>query len=133
MAIADLVVRVTWMAPPESMTARLPLRRSRYVPAVIPVVTVASSVLEPPLIATKPLSPRENAIALAPLSHQWLMSVPATTWRKLTMLRIERSRCSQTHCPIVAVSRLDAHVTFTVHPFASDGGPIEFPAGQSNA
>src|SRR5213075_2831344 len=92
----------------------------------MPVTMVVSSAVFSLLIATKPLSPRENAIALAPLSHQWLMSAPATTWRKLTIFRIDGSRCSQTHCPAVAVSRLDAHVTGNVQPFASEGGPREF-------
>src|SRR5690348_9245007 len=84
-------------------------------------------------MATNPLFPREKAIALAPLSHQWLMSVPATTRRKRTMFLIAGSRCSHTHSPSTAVSRLDAQVTFTVQPLASEGGPIEFSSGQSNA
>src|SRR5216117_1341321 len=43
------------------------------------------------------------------------------------MFRMYGSRCSHTHWPIVAVSRLDAHVTSFVLPPASDGGPIMFP------
>src|ERR1051325_6108371 len=85
------------------------------------------------LIATNPLSPREKAIALAPSSHQWFWSVPATTRRKLTMFRTYGSRCSHTHFPISAVSRLEEQVTGRVHPSASEGGPIEFPPGQLNA
>src|SRR5712691_13485200 len=99
----------------------------------MPVATVAVTAALPTLMATKPLSPREKAIALAPVSHQWLMSVPATTRRKLTMFRMAGSRCSHTHSPIIAVSRLDAHVTALVQPLASDGGPIALPAGQVNA
>src|SRR5258705_11473022 len=95
----------------------------------MPVVTVTASRVAAPLMATKPLSPRVNAIALAPSSHQWFTSVPATTLRKATMLRIDGSRCSHTHWPIVAVSRLEAQVTAVVQPLASDGGPMEFPAG----
>ena len=101
-------------------------------PGGIPVATVAATGALSRLMATKPLLPREKARALAPLSHQWLMSVPATTRRKLTMFRRNGSRCSHTHWPIVAVSRLGAQVTSLVQPSASDGGPIEFPAGQSN-
>ncbi|OLC42555.1 MAG: hypothetical protein AUI89_02600 [Gemmatimonadetes bacterium 13_1_40CM_3_65_8] len=67
------------MAPVASTTTVFALKRSWYVPAVIAVVTAVSTVPVPPLMATKPLSPREKAIAFAPLSHQWLMSVPATT------------------------------------------------------
>src|SRR5947207_12673214 len=99
----------------------------------MPVVTVVSSAVEPLLIATNPLVPREKAIALAPLSHQWFTSAPATRWRKLTIFKIEGSRCSQTHVPVVAVSRLDAQDTAVVQPLASDGGPIALPDGQSNA
>src|SRR5207249_1114857 len=97
------------------------------------VTTSAATVPCSLLMATKPLSPRENAIALVPSSHQWLTSVPATTRRKPTMFRIYGSRCSQTHCPIVAVSRLEAQVTLLVLPAASEGGPVEFPAGHANA
>src|SRR2546426_2497384 len=97
----------------------------------MPVVIVVSRPVVSLLIATKPLSPRENAMEFAPLSHQWLMSLPATMWRKLTIFRIEGSRCSQTQ-PTLAVSRLDAHVTAVVQPFASDGGPSEFSEGQLN-
>src|SRR5882762_5800336 len=99
----------------------------------MPVVTVTARAGLLPLIATNPLSPRENAMALAPSSHQWFTSVPATTLRNPTMRSIERSRCSHTHWPTVAVSKLDAHVTAVVQPLASDGGPIAFPAGQVKA
>src|SRR5258705_6873162 len=98
----------------------------------MPVVTVVSRPVVPLLIATNPLLPRENAIALAPLSHQWFTSVPATTWRKLTIFRIDGSRCSQTHSPPPAVSRLDAQETAGGQPFAAQGGPSEFCAGQLN-
>src|SRR5712691_5694856 len=98
----------------------------------MPVVIVVSRPVVSLLIATKPLSPRENAIAFAPLSHQWLISLPATMWRKLTIFRIEGSRCSQTHWPAAAVSRLEAQVTAVVQPFGSDGGPSEFSEGQWN-
>ena len=98
----------------------------------MPVVTVVSRPVVPLLMATNPLLPRENAIALAPLSHQWFTSVPATTWRKLTIFKIEGSRCSQTHWPIPAVSRLEAQTTGVVQPVASEGGPSEFCAGQLN-
>src|SRR2546421_9756717 len=120
------------MAWLESICTGLPAIRSRYVPAAIPVVIVVSGPVVSLLLATKPLSPRESAIAFAPLSHQWLMSLPATTWRKLTIFRIDGSRCSQTHWPPAAVSRLDAQVTAVVQPFASDGGPSEFSEGQLN-
>src|SRR5258707_4095106 len=99
----------------------------------MPVVMVVSRPTVSLLIATKPLAPRENAIAFAPLSHQWLMSVPATTWRKPTMFRIDGSRCSHTHWPTVAVSRLAAQLTAVVQPFASDGGPIELTDRQLNS
>src|SRR5712691_2837153 len=98
----------------------------------MPVVIVVSRPVVSLLIATNPLVPRENAIAFAPLSHQWLMSLPATTWRKLTIFEIEGSRCSQTHWPAPAVSRLEAQVTGSVQPYGSDGGPSEFCDGQSN-
>src|SRR5258706_7376884 len=97
------------------------------------VATVVSRTVAPLLIATNPLVPRENAIAFAPLSHQWLMSVPATTWRKPTMFRIDGSRCSHTHWPTVAVSRLAAQLTAVVQPLASDGRPIELPPRQMHA
>src|SRR5439155_26188465 len=103
---------------------RLPEIKSRYVPGAMPVVMVVSWVLGSLLIATKPWAPREKAIALAPLSHQLLIFVPATTCRKLTICRIDGSRCSHTQCPIVAVSRLAAQVTAVVQPFASEGGPM---------
>src|SRR2546422_5801291 len=93
---------------------------------------VVSTPLVSLLIATKPLSPRENAIAFAPLSHQWLMSLPATMWRKLTIFKIDGSRCSQTHWPAAAVSRLDAQVTAVVQPFPPDGGPRDVSQGPLN-
>src|SRR4029077_7053159 len=99
----------------------------------MPVASVVSTTLLSRLIATNPLAPRENAMALAPSSHQWLTSVPATSFRKATMPRIDGSRCSHTHAPSLAVSRLDAHVTGSVQPLASEGGPMEFSAGQLNA
>src|SRR5207247_6953820 len=102
-------------------------------PGGIPVAIVVSTTALSRLMATNPLSPRENAIAFSPLSHQWLRSVPATVLRNATMRRMEGSRCSHTHRPIAAVSRLEAQVTAVVQPFASEGGPMEFPAGQSNA
>jgi hypothetical protein len=84
-------------------------------------------------MATNPSVPRAKAIARAPLSHQFVIAVPATTLRKPTMVLIEGSRCSQTHSPMTAVSREVAQVTGCVHPLASDGGPIELPPGQSKA
>src|SRR5206468_4164415 len=112
---------------------RPPVSRSQYVPGAKPVGTVTASVVPSRLIATNPLLPRENAIAFAPSSHQLVTSVPATVRRKRTMLRRYGSRCSHTQSPNVAVSRLEAQRTGSVHPFASDGGPIEFPDGQTNA
>src|SRR5258708_11542727 len=97
------------------------------------VATVVSRLVAPLLIATNPLVPREKAMAFAPLSHQWLMSVPATTWRKPTMFRIDGSRCSHTHWPTVAVSRLAAQLTAVGQPFPSDGRPISLPDGPLNA
>src|SRR5258705_1150416 len=96
----------------------------------MPVVTVVSRPVAPLLIATNPLLPRENAIALAPLSHQWFTSVPATMWRKLTIFRIDGSRCSQTHWPAPAVSRVDAQETAVGQAFASEGRPSECLARQ---
>src|SRR5216110_1906660 len=130
--MAGLAVSVRWTACPESICTGVPAIRSRYVPAAIPVVIVVSRLVVSLLIATKPLSPRENAIALAPLSHQWLISLPATTCRKRTMFLMDGSRCSQTHWPALAVSRLVAHVTGNVQPAASEGGPSEFCDGQAN-
>src|SRR6266516_817154 len=120
-------------SPAQAAAISPPVKMSQYVPGGIPVATVVSTPAPSQLMATKPLSPRENAMALVPSSHQWLTSVPATTLRKATMPRMYGSRCSHTHWPTVAVSRLDAHVTAVVQPFASDGGPMEFPAGQSKA
>src|SRR2546430_288834 len=99
----------------------------------MPVAIVVSSGTPSRLMATKPLSPRENATALAPSSHQWFTSLPATSFRKETILRMYGSRCSHTHWPTVAVSRLDAQVTSLVLPFASDGGPKSFPTGPADA
>src|SRR5258706_1674012 len=98
----------------------------------MPVVTVVSRPVVPLLIATNPLLPRENAIALAPLSHQWFTSVPATTWRKLTIFKIDGSRCSQTHWPAPAVSRLVAPLTGHLQPTPCEGGPSELCGGQAS-
>ena len=81
-----------------------PVSRSQYVPGARPVWIVAVSAMVSRFNATNPLSPRENAIALAPLSHQPVCGVPATTRRNPIMLRMEGSRCSQTHWPLVTVS-----------------------------
>src|SRR5512146_1568273 len=99
----------------------------------MPVAIVVSSAAASRLIATNPLSPREKAIASAPSSHQWLTSLPATTRRNRTMFLMAGSRCSHTHWPVVAVSRLDAQVTSLVLPLPSEGGPMALPAGQANA
>src|ERR1051326_5280138 len=99
----------------------------------MPVGTVATMSAGSLLIATNPLSPREKAMAVGASSHQWFWAVPATTRRKLTMFRRYGSRCSHTHLPISAVSRLEEQVTGRVQPSASEGGPIEFPPGQLNA
>ncbi len=58
------------------------------------------------LIATKPLSPRENAMALPPLCQRPARAVPATARRKPVMARITGSRCSQTHSPMLTVSKV---------------------------
>src|SRR2546422_2556613 len=120
-------------SPAQAAATSPPVKMSQYVPGSIPVAIVVSTAALSRLMATKPLVPREKAMALAPSSHQWLTSVPATSFRKATIPRMDGSRCSHTHTPIVAASRLDAHVTSLVLPPASDGGPIMFPAGQANA
>src|SRR2546430_17581780 len=99
----------------------------------MPVAIVVSSGTPSRLMATKPLSPRENATALAPSSHQWFTSLPATSFRKETILRMYGSRCSHTHSPAVAVSRLGGQGTSLVLPSASDGGAMWVPARQANA
>src|SRR5262245_29346239 len=142
MATAEFVGSVICTLLVESTTNDVPTQTpalfpppitSQYVPGAIPVTTVVSTVDVSRLIATNPFVPRENAIAFAPLSHQWLTSVPATTLRNRTMFRIDGSRCSHTHSPSTAVSRLDVQVTLLVLPFESDGGPIEFSPGHAKA
>src|SRR5207247_11258050 len=93
----------------------------------MPVATVVSTGALSRLIATKPLSPREKAMALPPSSHHLLMSVPATSFRKATIPRMYGPRCSHTRWPTVAPSRHDAHLTPFVSPPASAGGPIQLP------
>src|SRR5512133_1812971 len=139
MAMAELAESDMFTAPFASTTTVVPthadpllppLSRSQYVPAGSPVAIGATGVIDavPRLMATKPLLPREKAIAFAPSSHQWLTSVPATRRRKPTMATMYGSRCSHTHWPIVAVSRLAAQITLLVLPLASDGGPMSRPA-----
>src|SRR2546428_9390171 len=120
-------------SPAQAAANSPPVRMSQYVRGSIPVAIVVSTATAARLMATKPLVRREKAMALAPSSHQWLTSVPATSFRKATIPRMDGSRGSHTHWPTVAASRLDAHVTALVLPPASDGGPIMFPAGQANA
>ena len=78
-AIAELGSRWIETAPAVSTTIDLPVhdapvkppvRTSQYVPGGMPVATVVSTGALSRLIATKPLSPREKAMALAPSSHQ---------------------------------------------------------------
>src|SRR5262245_55150691 len=120
-------------APTHPPELRPPPIRSQYVPDAIPVATVDCTRVDPLLIETNPLSPRVKAIALAPSSHQWFTSVPATIRLNATMFRIDGSRCSHTQSPICAVSIDAAHCKGVVLPAASDGGPIELPEGHANA
>jgi hypothetical protein len=52
-----------------------------------------------PLIAMNPLSPRQNAIWLFPLSHQFVTAVPNTALLNWDMWTICLHLCSQTHPP----------------------------------
>jgi hypothetical protein len=99
----------------------------------MPVVSLAVKVSPPRLIAMKPRSPREKAMALAPSSHQLAIGVPATTLRNATIAAILGSRCSHTQSPTLASSRPGAHATSFVAPLASEGGPMAFCAGRSKA
>src|SRR5688500_2811403 len=137
MAIAVNAGSDSWTAPDASTVTvvpvqaapfRPPVSRSQYVPAGRPLEIEAASDVTSRLIATNPLSPRENAIACWPLLHQRLTSLPATKRRKPTMRAIEGSRCSQPHWPIVAVSRLEAQLTALVSLATFDGGPASSPA-----
>ena len=79
----------TTMDRPKQLPPDLPpVSRSQYVPDASPVVIVAVTGVVSRFKATNPLSPRENAMALAPLSHQPVWGVPATTRRNPTMFLI---------------------------------------------
>src|SRR5438132_153021 len=86
-ASAPLGATVTEV-PTHAAPLRPPVSRSQYTPGGTVVATVVASAVVPRLIATKPLSPRENAIALMPSSHQSTTSVPATVRRKRTIPRM---------------------------------------------
>ncbi len=73
-------------------------------------------------------APRAKAMAFAPLSHQWLIGCPPRRGGSATMLRIAGSRCSQTHWPNVAVSRLAAQVRARVFPLRVRRRPHGVPA-----
>src|SRR5690349_16305021 len=78
-----------------------PLVTSQYVPGGILVCKVFFSSESSRLIATKPLSPRPNAIALLPLLHQSVTCrLDEVKLRKPTMPAISAHRCSQTHRPL---------------------------------
>jgi len=94
------------------------------------------------LEASPPIEQNGNVIRIGRIEDRELrrnvsisyeLVVPATTRLKRTMVRMCGSRCSHTQVPTVAASNDAAQVTSPVLPLPSDGGPIEFPAGQSNA